>query len=90
MEEALRESEERFHLLAEELPVGISLMDSGRRFEYFNARFTEIFGYTLGEIPTKDDWFEKYIPTGNTGKIRPSGSITTTKSPCREMSWTER
>jgi len=64
MEEALRESEERFHLLAEELPVGISLMDSGRRFEYFNARFTEIFGYTLGEIPTKDDWFEKIYPDG--------------------------
>ena len=61
-EEALRESEEKFHLLAEEIPVGISLMDSDRRFEYFNSRFTEIFGYTLEEIPTKDDWFEKIYP----------------------------
>jgi PAS domain S-box-containing protein len=58
-EEALRESEEKFRLLTEETPVGISLMSSDLKFEYFNPRFTEIFGYTLADLPTKESWFEK-------------------------------
>ena len=58
-EEALQESEEKFRLLTEETPVGISLMNEDQRFEYLNPRFTEIFGYTLEEMPTKDDWFDK-------------------------------
>ncbi|MDX9746587.1 MAG: PAS domain S-box protein [Syntrophales bacterium] len=61
-EEALRESEEKFRLLTEETPVGISLMNTDQRFEYFNPRFTEIFGYTLEEVPTKDEWFLKIYP----------------------------
>ena len=61
-EEAFRESEEKFRLLTEETPVGISLMNADQRFEYFNPRFTEIFGYTLDEMPTKEAWFAKIYP----------------------------
>jgi two-component system, cell cycle sensor histidine kinase and response regulator CckA len=61
-EEALQESEEKFRLLTEETPVGISLMSADQRFEYFNPRFTEIFGYTLEEMPTKEAWFDKIYP----------------------------
>ena len=46
MEEALRESEERFRMLADNAPFGISIMSPDRRFEYFNPKFTQIFGYT--------------------------------------------
>jgi len=62
VEEAFRESEEKFRLLTEETPVGISLMGADQQFEYFNPRFTEIFGYTLDEITTKEDWFAKIYP----------------------------
>ncbi len=61
-EEAFRESEEKFRLLTEETPVGISLMNADQRFEYLNPRFTEIFGYTLEEMPTKEAWFAKIYP----------------------------
>ena len=61
-EEALLESEEKFRLLTEETPVGISLMNADQRFEYFNPRFTEIFGYTIEEMPTKEVWFDKIYP----------------------------
>jgi PAS domain S-box-containing protein/putative nucleotidyltransferase with HDIG domain len=61
-EEALGESEEQFRLLADNAPFGISVMAPDRRFEYFNPRFTEIFGYTTEDIPDKDTWFEKAYP----------------------------
>jgi PAS domain S-box-containing protein len=61
-EEALQESEEKFRLLTEETPAGISLMNGDQRFEYLNPRFTEIFGYTLEEMPTKEAWFDKIYP----------------------------
>ena len=67
-EEALLESEEKFRLLTEETPVGISLMNADWQFEYFNPQFTEILGYTLDEMPTKEVWFEKSTLIRNTGK----------------------
>jgi PAS domain S-box-containing protein/putative nucleotidyltransferase with HDIG domain len=58
----LRESEKQFKLLAEQAPLGISIMAPDRIFEYFNPRFTEIFGYTKEDIPDKDTWFAKAYP----------------------------
>ena len=62
MEEALRESGERFRMLADNAPFGISIMLPDRRFEYFNPKFTEIFGYTKKDIPDKGTWFSKAYP----------------------------
>jgi diguanylate cyclase (GGDEF)-like protein/PAS domain S-box-containing protein len=62
MEEALRESEERFRMLADNAPFGISIMSPDRRFEYFNPKFTDIFGYTKKDIPDKESWFSKAYP----------------------------
>ncbi len=61
-EEALRESEERFRLLAEEAPLGISLMREDLTTEYVNPGFTRIFGYTVEDVPDKATWFEKAYP----------------------------
>jgi PAS domain S-box-containing protein len=61
-EEAFRASEERFRMLAENMPFGISIMAPDRSFEYFNPQFTKIFGYTKEDIPDKDAWFEKAYP----------------------------
>jgi PAS domain S-box-containing protein len=61
-EEELRESEERFRMLADNAPFAISVMTPDKTFEYFNPRFTEIFGYTKEDIPDKDTWFAKAYP----------------------------
>jgi len=61
-ERALRESEELFRTFAEDAPFGMSIMKSDRTFEYFNPKFTEIFGYGLEDLPDKETWFEKAYP----------------------------
>ena len=58
----LSKSERRFRLLTENAPFGVSVMGSDRQFHYFNPKFTEIFGYTLDDLPDKKTWFEKAYP----------------------------
>lgn len=59
---ALQNSEERFRLLTEESPLGISMVDSDGKYVYLNQKFTEIFGYTLSDIPEGGTWFKKAFP----------------------------
>ena len=61
-EEALRESEERFRILVEDSPLGISLIGKDGRYKYINPKFVETFGYTLKDIPTGRVWFRKAFP----------------------------
>jgi PAS domain S-box-containing protein len=61
-EGALRETEERFRQTATLSPFPISIIDSDGRYLYLNKRFTEVFGYTLEDIPTGRDWFHKAYP----------------------------
>lgn len=61
-EEALRESENRFRLLAESTPVGIAVLNPDRQFDYFNPRFTKIFGYSREDLPDWKTWFEMAYP----------------------------
>ena len=61
-EESLRRSEARFRALSEEAPMGISLMNADMTFAYLNRAFTELFGYTLLDLPDKHTWFEKVYP----------------------------
>ena len=61
-EDALRESEDRFRTLVEFSPFGISIMKPDRSFEYFNPKFTKLFGYTKDDIPDKQTWFKKAYP----------------------------
>ena len=58
----LSKSERRFRLLTENAPFGLSVMGSDGQFHYFNPKFTEIFGYTLDDLPDKKTWFEKAYP----------------------------
>ncbi|MBT8508622.1 hypothetical protein AZH53_09420 [Methanomicrobiaceae archaeon CYW5] len=51
-EAALRESEQKFRLLAENSIVGIYII-SGERFIYVNETMAEMFGYTVGELRNK-------------------------------------
>ena len=61
-EEALKESEERFRILTEKSPLGISLIGKDGYYKYINPKFVEMFGYTLKDIPTGREWFRKAYP----------------------------
>jgi diguanylate cyclase (GGDEF)-like protein/PAS domain S-box-containing protein len=61
-EEALRKEQEKFQTLVEESPLGVSIIGEENRFNYINHTFTEIFGYTLDDIPTEREWFAKAYP----------------------------
>ena len=61
-QEALRESKERFRSLVTQVPLGLSLIAEGGKYEYINPKFIEIFGYTLEDIPSGKDWFRKAYP----------------------------
>lgn len=61
-ENALRESESRFRLLAETAPFGIAISDNNRDIIYINQHFIKIFGYTTTEIPSIDDWWPLAYP----------------------------
>jgi len=61
-EKALQESEERFRTLVEKSPLGISLIGKDGRYKYVNPQFVTMFGFTLNDIPTGSEWFDKAFP----------------------------
>ncbi|MFO8022557.1 MAG: PAS domain S-box protein, partial [Perlabentimonas sp.] len=61
-ENSLRESEAKFRSLIESTPVGILLTDKNHRTLNVNKKFSETTGYTLDDIPTADDWWQKAYP----------------------------
>jgi PAS domain S-box-containing protein len=61
-EKALRQEEEKFRVLVEESPLGISFTGEDGKYKYINPKFIEIFGYTLEDIPTGKEWFKKAYP----------------------------
>ncbi len=61
-EKALRESEEKFRMLVEQSPLGISLIGEDGRYKYVNPRFVEMFGYTIDDVTTGKEWFNKAYP----------------------------
>ena len=65
IEVSLSESEDQFRILAESAPYGISIMAPDLTFEYLNPKFSEIFGYTIKDLPDKRTWFQKAYPDVN-------------------------
>ena len=61
-EEALKKEKQRFQILVEKSPIGISLIRKDGRYAYLNPKFVQIFGYTLEDIPTGKEWFFKAFP----------------------------
>ena len=53
---------EQFKHLADCSPFGISISNADMVNEYLNPMFTEIFGYELEDVPTKEVWFQKAYP----------------------------
>ena len=61
-EEALYQEKERYRILVEAAPSGISIIGKDGRYKYLNPKFERLFGYTLEDIPTGRDWFPKAFP----------------------------
>ena len=45
-QQALRREKERFDILLEEFPLGVAIITGDGDYEYLNAKFVEMFGYT--------------------------------------------
>jgi len=62
-EQRIRESERKFRTLTDTSPLAI-YMSSGieQKAEYINPRFTELFGYTLEEVPSVAEWWPRAYP----------------------------
>ena len=62
VEEALRYSREQLLSLMDTLPTAVSWADARGNIEYSNKKFHELFGYTLEDIPTVEQWFALAYP----------------------------
>ena len=61
-EEALKQEKEKFKILVEHYPVGISLIQKDGAYEYVNPAFVEIFGYDLTDFNTGREWLRLVFP----------------------------
>ncbi len=57
-----QKEKETISTILESTPHGITLIDQQNKYLYVNPYFTRITGYTLKDIPTRDDWFKKVYP----------------------------
>ncbi len=58
----LRDSAQRFRTFAELAPVGIVISDEYQNTLYASPKFTEMFGYTLDDMPSVDKWWSLAYP----------------------------
>ena len=61
-DQLLKTEKEKFRILTELSPLGVSLIDRQGRYKYVNPKFVELFGYSPDEISTGRDWFRRAFP----------------------------
>ena len=61
-QEVVRESEERFRMLIRLAPIPLGYFSSSGVPAFFNDRFVKVFGYTVDDVPTLEDWFQRAYP----------------------------
>lgn len=52
----------RYQLVCEQAPLALSIMLPDGTFEYLNPRFTELFGYTIQDLPHRAAWTSTSYP----------------------------
>lgn len=59
-----KSTEQRIQLedILDSSPVGIGWSDMSGRIEYINHQFTQLFGYTLDDVPDVKTWYQKAYP----------------------------
>jgi PAS domain S-box-containing protein len=61
-EESLKSEKGKLFAILENDPMGIALIDRNGIYQYINPAFTNITGYTLQDVPTGREWFQKAYP----------------------------
>jgi len=61
-EVALKESEEKFRMLLESIPLPVAYSNEDAEIVFRNERFLQVIGYTQDEVPTVNEWWEKAYP----------------------------
>lgn len=61
-EESLQSSGKRLQTLMDAAPVSVSWTDPSGNIVYCNRKFIQLFGYTLEDIPTINDWRMRAYP----------------------------
>lgn len=62
IEDALRKSELKLKALLDFSGVAIGWANEQGNIEYVNHKFTDLFGYTLEDVPTISDWYQRAYP----------------------------
>jgi two-component system sensor histidine kinase/response regulator len=58
---ALQDSEERFRMLFDDAPIGLSTSDQEGHIVLMNRAFIDLFGYQVEELPTVAAWRQKVL-----------------------------
>jgi PAS domain S-box-containing protein len=61
-EERLHRSEQRFQRMFQLTPVPLLIVSAEGRITYVNEAFTQVFGYTLEDVPDLDSWWARTHP----------------------------
>ncbi len=61
-EEELRKNEKKLQALMDSSPIGICWADMQGNIEYNNRKFRDLFGYTVDDIPTIEEWRRRVYP----------------------------
>lgn len=66
----LEQKEVNFKNAVEYFPVPLALLDSQWNTIYLNDKFTDVYGYTLSDVPSLDKWWQVAYPDdGNRDKM---------------------
>lgn len=61
-EEALRESEARLKKMIEKSPLPMVITNQKQDITFFNDKFIQLFGYTLEDVSTAEEWWNAAYP----------------------------
>ena len=64
-ENALKNSEARFRRMIKKSPLPMVITDQNQDITFFNDKFTELFGYTLKDVSTAEQWWNTAYPDIN-------------------------
>ncbi|MGL1862180.1 MAG: PAS domain S-box protein [Pseudodesulfovibrio sp.] len=61
-EQGLKASEKRLQKVVAKAPIPMSIVEENGDILFFNEKFTQIFGYTLEDVHTAEQWWEIVYP----------------------------
>ncbi|MDD2685756.1 MAG: MASE3 domain-containing protein [Gallionella sp.] len=58
----IKADEERFRAFIQESPIPMAVRESSGKIVLLNDAFTRVFGYSLDDLPTLNDWWKRAYP----------------------------